>query len=121
MRYFSVMHAPGREPVLVREGFSPGAFLFGPFWLLARRAWVPGVVALVLFAAACGVHGAAGPLLGVLAVGAGVWGRDLVRWSWERRGFHLVHVLAARNGEAATARLLAARPDLAAFYADVPP
>ena len=120
MKYFTAQLAPGRAPVLIREGFSWGAFLFGPFWLLAHRAWIPGVVALLLFTLACGVRGAAGPLLGVLAAGAGVWGRDLLRWSWERRGYHLAHVLAARNADAALARLLTARPDLAAFYADLP-
>lgn len=121
MRHFTALLAPGRAPVLVREGWSWGAFLFGPFWLLAHRAWVPGAAAFVLFALACGVRGAAGPLLGVLAVAAGVFGRDLLRWSLERRGYHLAHVIAARNVEAALARLLAARPDLAAFYADVEP
>ena len=121
MRYYTALLAPGRAPVLLREGFSWGAFFFGPFWLLAHRAWIPGAVALLVFALAGGVRGAAVPLWGVLAVAAGVFGRDLVRWSWEQRGYHLAHVLAARNGEAALARLLAARTDLAGFYADLPP
>ena len=121
MKHFTALFAPGREPVLVREGWSWGAFLFGPFWLLAHRAWIPGAVTLALFTLACGVRGAAGPLLGVAAVACGVFGRDLLRWTLEQQGYHLVHVIVARNEEAAMARLLAVRPDFAAFYADVSP
>ena len=32
--------------MLVREGFSFGAFLFGPLWLAVHRAWIPAVLAL---------------------------------------------------------------------------
>ena len=35
---------PGRRPVLVKEGFSWGAFLFGPLWMLSHKAWIPAVL-----------------------------------------------------------------------------
>src|SRR3712207_2763918 len=41
-----------RPPVLVREGFSWGAFLFGPFWLLANRLWLAALLWLVAAVAA---------------------------------------------------------------------
>jgi hypothetical protein len=107
-----------RPPVLVKEGFSWGALLFGWIWLLFHRAWVPGGLAL-----------AAGVLIGVLtgsgtcvlleialALLLGLTGRDLVRWSLARRGYTLAHVLAARDADSALARLLTGRPDLAASY-----
>lgn len=34
--------------VFVREGWSWGAFFFGPFWLLWHRHWVIGLLVLVL-------------------------------------------------------------------------
>ena len=55
-----------------------------------------------------------------LSVLAGVMGRDLVRWSLERRGYAMVHVLAARDEDGALARLLTYRPDIAAGMAGLP-
>ena len=39
------------EPVLVREAFSWGAFLFGPLWLLAHRLWLAALLWFVAAAA----------------------------------------------------------------------
>ncbi len=47
-------------PVLVREGFSWGAFLFGPFWLLAHRLWLPALLWFVAAPAAAALLVAAG-------------------------------------------------------------
>ena len=104
--------------MLVKEGFSWGAFLFGWIWLVFHRAWIPGLLAF-----------AAGILIGVLtgagarvfletglALLLGLTGRDLVRWSLARRGYTLAHVLAARDSDSALARLLTGRPDLAASF-----
>ena len=45
---FWTAHTPvrARHPVLVREGFSWGALLFGPLWLAVHRAWIAAVLAL---------------------------------------------------------------------------
>ena len=104
----------GRPPVLVREGWSWGALFFGPLWLASHRAWVPAALdlaALVLVGAATG-----GPVrvavVAALVVAQGMFGRDLLRWSLDFRGYALAHVLVARDGEGALARLLQRRPDL---------
>ena len=98
---------------MVREGFSWGALLFGPIWLAVQLAWIPAVLCLCVEVL---VGLLPGPWSGVGAsmVGwaMGVFGRDLVRWSLERRGFLMAHVVAARDEDAAFARLMAARPDL---------
>ena len=105
---------PGRAPALVREGWSWGAALFGPFWLAGQRAWWPAVGWAVLWV----VLGAVGSWILAVALAwiAGLVGWDLVRWSLGRRGYVLAHVVAGRNGDAALARLLAAREDLAPRY-----
>ncbi len=122
MRTYTVHLKPACEPVLVREGWSWWAFLFGPFWLLAQRAWIPGVISLALSVSFAAL--APPSMQAVLALGLGVLtgllGRDLVRWSLERRGYLLAHVLAARDEEGALGRLLTARPDLAARYLERP-
>jgi hypothetical protein len=104
-----------RAPVLVREGFSWGALLFGPIWLFSHHAWIPGVLT---FCAAVLALLAPEPFPPVLLAGlawlTGVFGTDMLRWSLARRGFVLVHVVAAASEDAAFARLMAARPDLAA-------
>lgn len=109
---------PRSPPVLVREGFSWGAFLFGGLWLLCQRVWIMGLLAL-----------AGGVLIGALttdpariilelglAILLGLTGRDLKRWSLAWRGYTLVHVIAANSDDAALARLLSARPDLGACF-----
>ena len=45
-------------------------------------------------------------------------GRDILRWSLDRRGYTLAHVLAARDEEAALARLLTYRPEIAVQVAE---
>nr|WP_283949613.1 DUF2628 domain-containing protein [Limobrevibacterium gyesilva] len=100
---------------MVREGFSWGALVFGPFWLLAHRAWIPGVLVLCAEIALAFTPGPSRLVLSLaLAWLLGLCGRDLVRWSLERRGFLLAHVVAARDEDTALARLLARRPDLTA-------
>jgi hypothetical protein len=100
--------------VLVREGFSLGALFFGPLWLFAHHAWIPSVLT---FSAGILAVLAPSPFPPVLLAGlawlTGVFGTDMIRWSLARRGFVLVHVVAAASQDAAFARLMAARPDLA--------
>jgi hypothetical protein len=118
MRIYTAHLAPGRPPRLVREGFSLGAFLFGPLWLFAHRAWVAGAIALAMlvgvFVLAAAIGGSAVILLLGYAALLGWNGRDLCRWSLARRGYEESHVLAGRDSDAAYARLVARDPSLAA-------
>ena len=120
MRIYTAHLAPGRSPRLVREGFSLGAFLFGPLWLFAHRAWVAGVIALAVLVGigvlAAAMAGSATPLILLLGYAAllGWNGRDLCRWSLARRGYDESHVLAGRDSDAAYARLITRDPTLAA-------
>ena len=101
--------------MLVREGFSWGAFFFGPLWLFSHRMWIVGVLVLCAWLLAAGLPGGLRPaLMLVLAWLTGVFGTDWRRWSLGGRGFILAHVVAARDPDAAFARLMAARPDLVA-------
>ncbi len=113
MRVYTAHTRKRSAPVLVREGFSWGALFFGPIWLLVHRAWVAGVLALCAAVGACLAPGLLpAVLLPALAWLLGVSGTDLVRWSLQRRGFLLAHVIAGTNIDAALARLLTVRPDL---------
>ncbi len=100
--------------VLVREGWSWGAFLFGPLWLLFQLAWIPAVLvtAAIVGLLVLAPEPFRAPALFGLAWLLGLLGRDLVRWSLALRGYELAHVLAARDEDTALARLLAARTDL---------
>ena len=115
MKVYTAHLKPERPPVLLREGWSWGAALFGPLWLVAHRAWVAAALHAALLVALSALPGRVHLLLlGTLAVMAGLLGRDVLRWSLARRGYALAHVLAARDADAALGRLLAARGDLAA-------
>ena len=106
-----------RAPVLLREGFSWGAFLFGPVWLLAHRLWLAALFWLAAAAAAILLA----PFGGAVVLPAahfllGCHVRDLRRRRLARRGYAQAHVVAERDEEMALARLFAARPELAAAW-----
>ena len=46
MKFWTAHIRTGAAPVLVREGFSWGALLFGPLWLAVHRAWIAAVLTL---------------------------------------------------------------------------
>lgn len=106
-----------RPPVLVREGFSWGAFLFGPFWLLANRLWLPALLWFVAAGMALLLASAGGaPALPALQFLLGCHARDLRRRALARRGYAQAHVVAEHDEERALARLVAARPELASAW-----
>jgi hypothetical protein len=101
----------------VREGFSWGAFLFGPFWLLAHRLWLEALLWLVVPVAAVLLA----PVGGALILPAaqfllGCHARDLQRRALARKGYAQAHVVAERDEDRALARLCSARPELAAAW-----
>ena len=109
---------PGRPPILVREGWSWGCFLFGPFFFTSHRAWLPAAFHVALLGiAASAPSSLRGVLLTALAVLAGLMGRDALRWALDRRGYVVAHVVVARDDDGALGRLLQARPDLVAGMA----
>ena len=113
MKTWTVHLRAGSAPVLVAEAFSWGAALFGPLWLLAHRAWIPGVLALCAeVAVAAAPTALRGVLVVVLIWLLGLFGQDLRRWSLSRRGFVFAHVVAAPTSDAAVVRLLDQRPEL---------
>jgi hypothetical protein len=114
VKVWTVHTRADRQPVLVPEAFTWAGLMFGPLWLLARGAWIAGVIALAGdIAIAAARIGPAGTILGFgLSWIIGLFGNDLRRWSLSRRGFAMAQVVAERNGEAAMARLLDHRPEL---------
>ena len=89
MKIWTAHEKPDASPVLLREGFSFGALIFGPFWLAAHRAWLAAGASLVLailILVLAGPPASAVLILG-FAVLLGMSGRDLLRWSVARRGY----------------------------------
>jgi len=115
MKVFTAHLREDSAPVLLREGFSFWAMVFGPVWLAGHRAWIPAGLVLageILLAVL------ADPPVSVTVFLAWRWllgltGNDLRRWALAARGYTLAHVVTARDADTALARLLAARPDLA--------
>jgi len=118
VRFWTGHVRDGAAPVLVREGFSWGALIFGPIWLAVHNAWVPA--ALTLAAAILVVALASGPtqsaLLMALALWLGFAGNDLRRWSLRLRGFVVQEVVGARDENEALGAMLERRPELAARF-----
>ena len=132
MTIFTV-HVP-RDPVeplvlaervrFVADGFSWGAFVFGPLWLLWNRLWL-GLVLWIVAAGLVGLLGALGlrpvSLLGLglmIEYFFGLEGNGLLASALRDRGLVLTDVVAARGCEAAERsyfrRLARARPAAAA-------
>lgn len=119
MTRFWTAHLRDRAaPVLVREGFSWAALLFGPVWLAWQRAWIAAgldLAASILILALTSGTTTAVLLLGQ-AVLIGLSGNDLVRGAMRLRGYQLTQVIAAHSETEALGRLLAHRPDLAGRF-----
>lgn len=118
MRFWTAHTRSAHTPVLLREGFSWGAFIFGPLWLAVHRAWIAAALALaaailILTLMPAGLAWAA---MAALAVGLGLSGQDCRRWSMNHRGFTLTQVVAARSEAEALGVLLTRRPDLAGSF-----
>ncbi len=118
MKLYSAHLKADAEPVLVPEGFSWGALIFGPLWLAIHRAWVAAGIsfAAFVFIALLAPEPAETILSAGLAIVLGLIGNDLRSAALEHRGYSLLHVLAARGRDEAWLRLIAFRPDLKARY-----
>ena len=122
MTFYTAHLKPDAEPVLVKEGFSWGALVFGPLWLAAHHAWIAAAFTLagyVLIAVLIPPPASRILVLGLAAL-LGLIGRDLRRWTLQQRGYLLTHVVAARDPEDALLRLVTHRPDLASRYRPEP-
>ena len=107
MKTYTAHLRPGRLPILVKEAFAWGAFLFGPLWLLWHRAWLAAIGSAALLALTLLAPPALRPLLSfALLLLLGLVGRDCVRWSLRRRGYDAAHVVAGRSPDDAYLRLL---------------
>jgi hypothetical protein len=118
MKTYTALLKSDAEPVLVKEGFSWGALLFGPFWLAAHRTWIAAAITLAAYVL-LGVlvpRPAATILSAGLMLILGLTGNDLRRWALQHRGYLLLYVLAAGDRDAAFMRLMTHRPDLGARF-----
>jgi hypothetical protein len=114
MRIFTSHIRPTGAPLLVPEGFSLWAALFGPLWFLVHRAWIPATLCLAagLMAGRAGdMLGSPAPALGLILL-QGLLGRDLQRWSLGRAGYAQGPVVSGADRDTALARLLDAHPAL---------
>ncbi|PWB83175.1 MAG: hypothetical protein C3F11_08000 [Methylocystaceae bacterium] len=85
---------PPEKVVFLRDGFSVPAFVFGPFWLAWRKAWLAAAAWTLLLAAIAGAGVALGlprAAISIVEFAAslvlGFEGSQLVSWTLARRGF----------------------------------
>ncbi len=126
------VHVPrdGFDPVaaaerarFIRDGFSWGAFVFGPFWFIRHGSVIGLAINLTLLGGAfalqrfAGLNQAVLPGLTLLvALFIGFEATSLLRWSTDRRRFSCVDVVSAGNLEEAETHFLrrwASRPSMA--------
>ncbi|HVY59510.1 MAG TPA: DUF2628 domain-containing protein [Xanthobacteraceae bacterium] len=126
MAVYSVFEPPGDGAngraapdrfVFVRDGFSWGAFLFGPLWMVWRRLWLVLLlylivvavlgIALVAFRASAGAEAAVGIVLALLL---GLEAATLRGWTLKRRGWTEAGIVIADGIEFAERRFFDARP-----------
>ena len=95
---------PSERIVLVREGFSIGAFIFTILWLLTHRLWAASALFFVLmFAVAKAIlMFQMNPVMaGALQLGLQFWlgatARDMQRESLARRGYKLTDIVVAES------------------------
>src|SRR5262249_39216639 len=101
--------------VFIRDGFSWGAFLFGPLWMLRHRMWLILTVYLGIAAALGLAVEWVGPSMALwsltgllLALFVGIEGTTLRRWTLDRRGWAGRGVVVGDDVEAAERRYFGA-------------
>ncbi len=116
MRVYTTHVKPGGAPMLVREGFSWAAFVFGPLYFAANRAWIAAAISLAVYILLSVLTNpvTGTPLVLGFLVLQGLLARDALRWNLTQRGYAQGPVVAAPSNDEALARLLVARPDLTA-------
>lgn len=90
--------------IFIKEGFSLGAALLGPFWLLIKGNW-PGAgmffALLILISIALNALGfnaaAITGLLFAVQIAFGFFARDLQRFDIERRGYRFIDIVNGKN------------------------
>ncbi|MFY9656629.1 MAG: DUF2628 domain-containing protein [Methylocystis sp.] len=94
--------------VFLRDGFSIGAFVLGPFWLLWNRAyaaaglWLALVTLVAVGGTALGIAPGATALINLaLSLALAFEGVRLVAWALERRGFRQSALVACDNAQEA--------------------
>jgi hypothetical protein len=99
----------------VRDGFSWGAFLLGPLWMIWRRLWlvligylVIVVALIVALAKLPFVGGGLGIVLLLIALFLGLEGSSLRRWTLRRRGWSDLGIVVGEDREAAERRFFEA-------------
>jgi len=113
-----------RDVVIVKEGFSWPAFIFSVIWAIWCRLWLVAIGLLVVEVIASAMMAwlntsmTTQAIVAVgLALGLGVFGNDLWRWTLARRGFVMSDVVAAADRDAAEQRYFERHPQLAEEYA----
>lgn len=125
MKVYSIHLKPGalepdRNALVIKEGFSWPAFLFGPFWALWNRLWVifailAGVYAAVTIAFALFPVNSAAEIAvtGAIAILIGLNANDWRRSSAARRGWRTEGLAAAPDRDTALRRYFDLHPDAA--------
>jgi hypothetical protein len=120
MRTYTIHHragANGDDVVVIKEGFSWGAFIFNFLWALWHRLWLAFLVLLVVMLAidaAADLLGLNQALASVIGLAVSLWvgfsANDWRRRALERRGYELGAVVAAQDGDAALRRFVDLAP-----------
>ena len=102
-----------KTPVLIKEGFSWGGFVFGMIWALWHRLWIEAA-ALLALTLAVGViadyidlsEPIEAAVMVTIAVLVGCSGHDWRRESLRQRGYHEIGVVVGPNMDEALRRFL---------------
>src|SRR5262249_17350061 len=120
MAVYSILEPPARRDdgtdhperfAFVRDGFSWGACILGPFWMLWHRLflvcllWIVAVIVIAVLARVLSVPlGSEATVILLLAVLIGFEASTLRRWTLSRRGWRDLGIVVADDPEVAERR-----------------
>ena len=113
--------------VLVKDGYSLAATIFGPLWALVLGLWETAIIIFVFYTLMGfliselidGTNAAMAAQVGV-AILIGIVANELRRWNLDRRGFEERDTVLGSDAADAERRFFEANPDVLSMLEEAP-
>lgn len=109
--------------IFIKEGYSLWAALFGPFWTLANKLWIEGVIHLIAYISLTGTLASLGFTPGAVSFFSflanilfALFAYDVQRFHFSRLGYQMVGVVNGKSKGDCEARFFRAKEEPSSLH-----